>query len=75
MPTDRDPKAPRPPVLRGVESLGQAPASPAEAARYIAEFTMELSALAKQSRLDLLAYLLDMAHLEALRGHTEPSGL
>jgi hypothetical protein len=41
--------------------------SAAEAARYIAEFTAELSSLAKQSGLDLLAYLLDLAHLEATR--------
>lgn len=75
----RDPKVPRPPVPRRptslVETLVPAAASPAEAARYIAEFTVELSALAKHSRLDLLAYLLDMAHLEAIRGHTDPSGV
>lgn len=41
--------------------------SPPETARYIAEFTAELSYLARQSRLDLLAYLLDMARLEAGR--------
>jgi hypothetical protein len=44
----------------------------AEAARYIADFTAELASLAKRSRLDLLAYLLDMAHLEASRGPAEP---
>lgn len=41
--------------------------STAETARYIAEFTAELSYLARQSHLDLLAYLLDMARLEAGR--------
>jgi hypothetical protein len=41
--------------------------STAETARYIAEFTAELSYLARQSKLDLLAYLLDMARLEAGR--------
>ena len=38
-----------------------------ETAQYIAEFTAELSYLARQTRLDLLAYLLDMARLEAAR--------
>ena len=38
-----------------------------DVARYIAEFSAELSSLARQSRLDLLAYLLDMARLEATR--------
>lgn len=41
--------------------------STAETAQYIAEFTAELSYLARQSKLDLLAYLLDMARLEAGR--------
>ncbi|WP_445500540.1 hypothetical protein [Microvirga sp. G4-2] len=41
--------------------------SAAETAQYIAEFTAELSYLARQTRLDLLAYLLDMARLEAAR--------
>jgi hypothetical protein len=40
---------------------------PVEAARYIAEFTAELSHIARQSKLDLLTYLLDMARLEATR--------
>ncbi|AWM87283.1 hypothetical protein [Microvirga sp. 17 mud 1-3] len=39
----------------------------AETAQYIAEFTAELSFLARRSNLDLLAYLLDMARLEATR--------
>jgi hypothetical protein len=44
----------------------------AETAQYIAEFTAELSYLARQSKLDLLAYLLDMARLEAGRAiHTD----
>ena len=41
--------------------------SPAETAQYIAEFSAELSYLARQSKLDLLAYLLDMTRLEATR--------
>jgi hypothetical protein len=41
--------------------------SAAETAQYIAEFTAELSYLARQAKLDLLAYLLDMARLEAGR--------
>jgi hypothetical protein len=41
--------------------------SPAETAQYIAEFTAELSFLAKRSQLNLLAYLLDVARLESIR--------
>ncbi|SCZ07929.1 hypothetical protein SAMN02927923_03934 [Microvirga guangxiensis] len=41
--------------------------SPVETAQYIAEFTAELSYLSRQTKLDLLAYLLDMARLEAAR--------
>ncbi len=40
---------------------------PAEPARYIEAFALELSSLAKRSRLDFLAYLLDMARIEAER--------
>ncbi|HZW46937.1 MAG TPA: hypothetical protein VFF61_05390 [Microvirga sp.] len=47
--------------------LGKGGMSTAETAQYIAEFTAELSYLARQTRLDLLAYLLDMARLEAAR--------
>jgi hypothetical protein len=39
--------------------------SPPEAAHYIAEFTAELAYLAREAKLDLLAYMLDMARLEA----------
>jgi len=41
--------------------------SQAETARYVAEFSAELSYLARTVNLDLLAYLLDMARLEAIR--------
>jgi hypothetical protein len=44
-----------------------AQAPTAETAQYIAEFTAELSFLARRSNLELLAYLLDMARLEATR--------
>ena len=57
------------PAQRG-EAGGQnlpASASMIDVAHYIAEFSAELSSLARQSRLDLLAYLLDMARLEATR--------
>lgn len=47
------------------------PLPPQETARYVAEFTLELSALAKRARLDLLSYLLDMAHIEASRAEEE----
>lgn len=47
---------------------GPSPATdPADAARYIAEFAAELSLVARHARLDLLAYLLDMARLEATK--------
>jgi hypothetical protein len=46
---------------------GQGAVSAAEAVQYIAEFTAELSFLARQSQLNLLAYLLDVARLEAIR--------
>lgn len=41
--------------------------TPTETARYVAEFSAELSYLARNANLDLLAYLLDMARLEAIR--------
>ena len=41
--------------------------SPTETAQYVAEFSAELSYLARNANLDLLAYLLDMARLEAIR--------
>ena len=41
--------------------------SPAETAQYVAEFSAELSYPAREANLDLLAYLLDMARLEAMR--------
>ena len=47
--------------------LPRAPMSPVETARYVAEFSAELAFLARQAKLDLLAYLLDMARLEAIR--------
>jgi hypothetical protein len=39
---------------------------PEETAQYIADFTSELAQLARRSRMDLLASLLDMARLEAM---------
>ena len=41
--------------------------SAAETAQYVAEFSAELSYLAREAKLDLLVYLLDMARLEAIR--------
>ncbi len=38
---------------------------PAEAAHYIKGAVHDLARLARRHRLDMLAYLLDMAHLEA----------
>lgn len=71
------PKAPRhalpAPSPHDQEVADQAPnldkngMSETETAQYIAEFTAELSYLARRARLDLLAYLLDMTRLEAAR--------
>ena len=36
-----------------------------EAARYLVEAVAELALIARRHRLDILGYLLDMAHLEA----------
>ncbi|MGO4386026.1 hypothetical protein AB4Y85_00670 [Microvirga sp. 2YAF29] len=64
-------KAPSPHDEPDAADVGKDPGgsvmSTAETAQYIAEFTAELSYLARQSKLDLLAYLLDMARLEAGR--------
>ena len=48
-------------------NLTETSPSPEETARYIAAFSAELSALARKAKLHLLAYLLDMARLEASR--------
>jgi hypothetical protein len=40
---------------------------PGEAAHYIADLTAELAAIARGVKLDLVAYLLDVARLEASR--------
>ena len=70
-------KAPRhvlpTPPLRDQEAAdaargpGRTGMNSAETAQFIAEFTAELAYLARQTQLDLLAYLLDMARLEAAR--------
>jgi hypothetical protein len=41
--------------------------SATETAQYISEFAAELSFLAREAKFDLLAYLLDMVRLEAVR--------
>lgn len=61
---------PKPPPNRLSELVGntdllQSP-NEEEAAQYIAALTRELSAIARTSRLDLLAYLLEMVYLEAM---------
>jgi hypothetical protein len=50
---------------------GRASLTAMETARYIAEFSAELAAMARQSRLDALACLLEIARLEAV--HTAGS--
>ena len=65
------PKAPakasaQPAGVRARLEMGQS-LSKQETARYIADFTLELSSIAKEAELDLLAYLLDMTRLEAVK--------
>ncbi len=61
-------KAPSTNDASGAEDSGHpSRMSPAETAQYVAEFSAELSYLAREANLDLLAYLLDMARLEAIR--------
>ena len=50
-------------VAYPLEDLG--PTDPADAARYIAQMTRELSAMAAQARLETLSYLLSMSAAEA----------
>jgi hypothetical protein len=57
----------RPPAEESARLGSSAMMTPAETARYVAEFSAELSYLARKANLDLLAYLLDMARLEAIR--------
>ncbi|MDB5592181.1 MAG: hypothetical protein JWR86_2706 [Enterovirga sp.] len=49
-----------------------------DVANYVADFTAELARLARSAKLDLLAYLLEIAHLEAetsqRRGPQPPPG-
>jgi hypothetical protein len=46
-------------------NLPARPIKPESAAAYIADLTTELAALARGCRLEILAYLLDIAQLEA----------
>lgn len=49
-------------LTRGFAAIA---ANPADVAEYVAEYTRGLSRLARASKLEVLAYLLDVAHLEA----------
>lgn len=40
-------------------------ADPAEVARYVSQMAAELAALSRSAKLDVLAYFLDMARVEA----------
>jgi hypothetical protein len=46
-------------------SAGEQHARPPEAALYIASIAVELARIAKHHHLDMLAYLLEMARMEA----------
>jgi hypothetical protein len=50
-----------------VEPFVTSGADALETAKFVADFTLELASLARHSQFDLLAYLLDMARLEAIR--------
>ncbi|KAA2235301.1 hypothetical protein [Salinarimonas soli] len=56
-------------VIAGPET---APPDPVAAAEYVAAMTNELAALSRRSGLDLLAYFLDIARLEALEQARRP---
>lgn len=47
------------------ENPAQSPCSASETASYLAELTAELALLARAQGLDMVAYLLEMAQLEA----------
>ena len=51
-----------PALTRGLAEIA---ANPADVAEYVADYTEGLARLARASKLNLLAYLLDIAHLEA----------
>jgi hypothetical protein len=71
----RKAKAPRKSPAGAERAPSRKPSrAPGETARYIAEFSAELSLLAQQARLDLLAYLLDMARTEAIRAVQAQNG-
>ena len=52
-------------ALHADDSQPPADGGPVEAAHYIKGAVHDLARLARRHRLDMLAYLLDMAHLEA----------
>ena len=52
-------------ALKAAGAMQSGPADRAAAARYVAELSAELAALARQHGLEALGYILDMARLEA----------
>jgi len=52
-------------TLNGDDDQPPGDGGPAEAAHYIKGAVHELARMARRHRLEMLAYLLDMAHLEA----------
>lgn len=57
----------------GAPLQGLDPAARAEAAAYVATITVELARIARTNALPTLAYLLDMARLEAETQAREPA--
>ena len=76
----------RPATITSLDFAGRTPSSrpaprtvdggdPAETARYVAQLSGELADMARAARLDVLAYILDMARAEAgnaVRADTRP---
>jgi hypothetical protein len=67
MPKDlrNSPKVPARTKTEDADALRHVPISPGEVAQYIAEFSAELSSLAREAKLEFVAYLLDMVRMEA----------
>ncbi len=53
------------------QAFANTEAASAEIAQYIANLAGELAEMARHNQLPILAYLLDMAHVEAVAGQNE----
>ena len=57
---------PRPPQATASVETPPAPLAPEEAAAYVGGIAQELAAIAREAKLEFLAYLLDLVREEAL---------